>query len=218
MKKIVLSLFLGLGTLAMAQTSGTVSYNMEFSSDNPEMAMAVGMMQGSKMVFSFIPGKTKMESTIGTMMKMSSVSDTKAGKSLMLMEVMGQKTATPSQIKEEAEDKANPGPTVEKTTETKEIIGYKCVKNIVKSADGTEMIVWTTGDITASLAGQKQFGGVKIDGFPLEFTTVSNGMNIHFTATGYDKAVNKKGFSTKIPEGYTEMSAEQLQNMGGAAE
>jgi hypothetical protein len=40
-------------------------------------------------------------------------------------------------------------------------------------------------------------------------------MNIHFIATGYDKAVNKKGFSTKIPEGYTEMSMDDLKNMGG---
>jgi hypothetical protein len=215
MKKIVLSLFLGLGTLSFAQTSGTVSYNMEFTSDNPEMAMAVGMMQGSKMVFSFMPGKTKMESTMGTMMKMSSVSDIKAKKSLMLMEVMGQKTATPSNIEPAKEDPANPAPTVEKTTETKEIIGFKCVKNIVKSADGTEMIIWTSNDLTASLEGQKQFGGVKIEGFPLEFTTQSNGMNIHFIATGYDKAVNKKGFSTKIPEGYTEMSMDDLKNMGG---
>jgi hypothetical protein len=162
-----------------------------------------------------MPGKTKMESTMGTMMKMSSVSDIKAKKSLMLMEVMGQKTATPSNIEPAKEDPANPAPTVEKTTETKEIIGYKCVKNIVKSADGTEMIVWTTNDLTASLEGQKQFGGVKIEGFPLEFTTQSNGMNIHFIATGYDKAVNKKGFSTKIPEGYTEMSMDDLKNMGG---
>lgn len=216
MKKIVLSLFLAVAGLSIAQSTGKLTYTMDVTSDNPEMAMAVGMMQGSKMDLSFIPGKSRMDMSMGSMMKMTTITEVKKDVSLLLMDIMGQKIATESKISSgEKEAASTPKPNVEKTSETKEIIGFKCQKTIIRTEDGNEMIMWTTKDITASLAGQKQFGSASFEGIPLEFSTEANGMSIHFVATKFDKVVDKKGFSTKIPEGYTVMTEEELQNMGG---
>ena len=215
MKHLLLSiLFLAVAGTSIAQTTGQISYAMDFSSDNPDMAMALPMMQGSTMELYFMPNKSKIDMTMGTFMKMNTISDIKKNKGLMLMEVMGNKTATEMDLsKEEKEKKAEP--TVEVTTETKDIIGYKCTKTIVRDADGNEAIMWIATDLKASLKGQQQFGGSKIEGVPLEFSTVNNGMTIHFIATKFEKKVDKKAFNLTIPEGYTKVSEEDLKNMGG---
>ena len=75
--------------------------------------------------------------------------------------------------------------------------------------------MWIATDLKATLTGQQQFGNSKISGIPLEFSTVNNGMTIHFIATKYTKKVNKKIFSLKVPEGYTVMTEEELKSMGG---
>ncbi|TSJ46753.1 hypothetical protein [Fluviicola chungangensis] len=217
MKHLLLSiLFLAVVGTSIAQTTGQISYSLDFSSDNPDMAMALPMMQGSTMELYFIPNKSKIDMTMGTFMKMNTVADVKADKGLMLMEIMGNKTATEltSLSKAKKEETAD-APKVEVTSETKEIVGYKCTKTITRDADGNEMIMWVATDLKASLAGQQQFGGANINGVPLEFTTVNNGMTIHFIATKFTKKVDKKIFSLKVPEEYTVVTEEDLKNMGG---
>ena len=62
MKRILLSiLFLATVGMSVAQTKGQISYSMDFSSDNPDMAMALPMMQGSTMELYFMPGKSKVD-------------------------------------------------------------------------------------------------------------------------------------------------------------
>jgi len=214
MKHLLLSiLFLAVVGTSIAQTTGQISYSMDFSSDNPEMAMAIGMMQGSTMEMYFKPDKSKIEMTMGTFMKMNTIADVKANKGLMLMEVMGNKSATELDLSK-AETEKKEEPKVEVTSETKEIIGYQCTKTIVRDADGNEAIMWIAKDLKASLKGQQQFGNSKIEGVPLEFSTVNNGMTIHFVATKFTKKVDKKIFKMDIPEGYTKVSEEDLKNMG----
>ncbi|MNK55529.1 hypothetical protein D3C87_745420 [compost metagenome] len=218
MKHLLLSiLFLAVVGTSTAQTTGQISYTMDFASDNPEMAMALPMMQGSTMELYFMPDKSKIEMTMGTFMKMNTVADTKANKGLMLMEVMGSKTATELDLSKSDAEKTEDA-NVEVTSETKEIVGYKCTKTIVRDADGNEAIMWIAKDMKASLKGQQQFGNSKISGVPLEFSTVNNGMTIHFVATKFNKKVDKKVFSLAIPEGYTKVSEEDLKNMGGGGE
>ena len=217
MKHLLLSiLFLAVVGTSIAQTTtGQISYTMDFSSDNPEMAMALPMMQGSTMELYFMPNKSKIDMTMGTFMKMNTTSDTKANKGLMLMEVMGNKTATEMDLSKADKDAKPEDTKVEVTAETKEIIGYKCTKTIIRDAEGNEVIMWVAADLKASLKGQQQFGGSQINGVPLEFSTVNNGMTIHFIATKFNKKVDKKAFNLTIPDGYTKVSEEDLKNMGG---
>lgn len=216
MKHLLLSiLFLAVVGTSIAQTTGQISYSMDFASDNPEMAMALPMMQGSTMELYFKPEKSKIEMTMGTFMKMNTVTDVKADKGLVLMEMMGNKTATEMKLSDADKKENMEEPKVEITSETKDIIGYKCTKTISRDADGNETIMWIATDLKASLKGQQQFGSSKINGVPLEFSTVNNGMTIHFIATKFTKKVDKKIFSLSIPEGYTVMTEEDLKNMGG---
>ncbi|MDR0803383.1 hypothetical protein [Fluviicola sp.] len=216
MRQLLLSiLFLATVGASVAQTKGQISYSMDFSSDNPDMAMALPMMQGSTMELCFMPEKSKVDLVMGTFMKMSTVIDVKADQGLMLMEMMGNKTATELKkisTAKPAEDQA--GPKVETTSETKDIIGFKCTKTIVRDTDGGEIIIWVAKDLKAALQGQQQFTAKGIDGTPLEFSTEKNGMKIHFIATKFTGNVDKKIFSLKIPEGYTVMTEEELKNLG----
>lgn len=217
MKHLLLSiLFLAVVGTSIAQTTGQISYSMDFSSDNPDMAMAIPMMQGSTMELYFMPEKSKIDMTMGTFMKMNTVVDVKADKGLMLMEVMGNKTATEMKDLSKAEKaEKTDEPKVEVTSETKDIVGYKCTKTISRDAEGNETIMWIATDLKASLKGHQQFGNSKLAGVPLEFSTVNNGMSIHFVATKFNKKVDKKIFSMAVPEGYTVVSEEDLKNMGG---
>ena len=130
------------------------------------------------------------------------------------MEVMGSKTATELDLSKADADKTEEAK-VEVTSETKDILGYKCTKTIIRDTEGNEAIMWVAKDLKASLKGQQQFGNSKVNGTPLEFSTVNNGMTIHFVATKFDKKVDKKVFSLTIPEGYTQVSEDDLKNMGG---
>ena len=213
--KQLLTLFFIVVTSAMtkAQTTGHLQYEMEFSSDNPDMAMALPMMAGSKMDLYFMPEKSRLEMVMGRFMKMNSTVDVNTQKGMLLMEVMGNKTATEINLSNAiAENTTEPKTTV--TNETKTIIGFNCTKIIVQGEDGSEATLWVTKELMAALKGQKQFGNTEIEGVPLEFYTLTNGMTIHFTATNFDGNVNANIFSMEIPEGYKMVTEEELKNMG----
>ncbi|MNU69711.1 hypothetical protein D3C71_591020 [compost metagenome] len=216
MKQLLLSiLFLATVGMSVAQTKGQITYSMDFSSDNPDMAVALPMMQGSTLELYFMPGKSKVDLIMGTFMKMNTIVDIKSDKGLMLMEMMGSKMATELKKISAAKTEENAAaPKVEVTTETKEIIGFKCTKTIIRDSEGGETIMWVAKDLKTSLQGQQQFSAKGIEGAPLEFSTEKNGMTIHFIATKFQGSVDKKIFSLKIPDGYTVMTEEELKNMG----
>ncbi len=217
MKQLFFSLLLliVIKTASAQTTTGRVTYKMDISSDNPDMAMATTMMDGSVMDLFFSPDKSKMSMTLGMFMTMNTVVDVKADKSLMLMEVMGNKSAIETKLSELAKDAKKEDTKIETTTETKEIIGFKCKKAILKTEDGVEMIMWYTTDLIAALEGFQQFNTKGINGVPLEFATEQQGLKMHFTATKFEKTVDEKIFSLTIPEGYTLMSLDDLKNMSG---
>lgn len=113
MKQLFLSLLLLLVIkTASAQTTGQISYKMDFSTDNPDMAMALSMMEGSTMDLFFIPGKAKTNVQMGSFMKMVTTTDIKLGKGLMLMEMMGSKTATALKISDTAKKEETEKPQI----------------------------------------------------------------------------------------------------------
>jgi GLPGLI family protein len=216
MKKNVqlLCLFICMTFAGFAQMKeGKITYDMTFSSDNPDMAMGVAMMQGSKMIMEFMPGKSRSEVSMGTMGTMVTVADEKADKALMLMNMMGMKYAVETKISDaKKEEGEKPNYKVEITNETKEIMGYKCTKAIMTSDEGT-MVMWFTKEITAYTSGQNYYND-QMPGFPMSFTMQQSEMNIDMTVTGLEKKVDKKAFDMSVPEGYEVKTAEELQMMG----
>lgn len=206
---------LSLGSLSAQITEGQLSYKMEFSSDDPQMAAALPMMEGSTMLLQFMKDKSAADVTMGSFMKMNSIVDLKQDKGVILMDMMGQKIANNIEsISKKKGDVDKLGKPV-MTTETKKILGFNCKKYIVKgSGDEGDTILWITTDIKTSLMGQEQFSN-GVDGVPLEFSTMQKGMKVRFEATKFDKNVNKDIFSLAIPEGYRVMTQEEMESMGG---
>jgi GLPGLI family protein len=210
---LTLLLFIGLSLSAVAQLKkGVVSYDVNFSSDKEEMAMVSTMMAGSKMIMSFLPGKSRTDISMGMLGNVSTISDSKTKKTLTLTEMMGTKNAVESKI-ESTESKPN-DQTIEITNETKTISGYNCTKANVTTADGNTLVIWFTKDIVAFTQGQNYMNS-KIPGFPMEMTIVQDGLTIEFKATSVETKVDKKLFKQSIPEGYEIKTEEEMKSMGG---
>lgn len=202
-------------------TKGKIIYVIEASSDNPQMEMAVSMMDGTSMEMVFDGNKTRVDASMGTMMSMTSISDGDANSILMLMdmEMMGTKLAIPTtitEVEESAESMGTKETDVTLVNESKKIAGYKCKKAIVKYPDGNEFTFWYTKEIKVQTGGQSNLS-VDLPGLPLEFEVGQQGLKLKYCVKSISKDLGEDPstiFSFDIPDGYTEMTYDQLMNMG----
>jgi GLPGLI family protein len=222
MKKILFLLSLVLTTsAAFAQTEGHISYKIDATTDNPDMQMAIGMLQGSTMDIYFKDKATRSEMKMGSMMTITTITNESSNEMLMLMSGMMGNNAIKSPL-EQPEDVADSAVVADAEVtlidETKEIEGYSCKKAIVTSEDGIESVFWYTDQIEVSTKGQRYFN-TKIPGFPMQFEINNRGLKMTITVVEIDKKLDKKKssslFNMEIPQGYTEMSMDDLQKMGG---
>jgi GLPGLI family protein len=198
-------------------TEGHFTYSIEMKSDNPDMQMAIGMMQGSSMDLYVMGAKTRVDMKMGTMMEISTITD-QSDKVLMLMGGMLGKNAIVTTISELEKNKADyTEPTLTLIDETKTINGFICKKALLTDADGNESLFWYTEDIVVSKKGQSYLNA-NVPGFPLEYSININGMTMSLNIKDIVKKLDKnqkKNFEIKIPEGYQEMTLDQLQGLGG---
>lgn len=218
MKKTILSIALTVLTFVSANaqlTEGHVQYNIDMSSDDPEMEMAVSMMQGSTLDLYFSENKSRTEMSMGSMMKISTVTNVKSDEVLMLMSGMIGKKAVKSSLSElEAEAGEKPDYVVELIDESKEIEGYTCKKAVLTDQDDNEMTFWYTEEIEVNKKGQNYLNE-DVPGFPMEFELNQNGMIMSMTVSLFkDSLEDDSVFDIKIPEGYEEMSMDDLKKMG----
>lgn len=220
MKKIILSFVFVSSFIisSFAQLSeGHIAYKIDVSTDNPEMQMGIGMMQGSTMDMYFKDKVTRAEMKMGTMLTVVTISNESSGDVLMLMSGMMGKNAiktTTTDIDKANEDK----PVFEVTLvdETKAIAEYTCKKAIVTDEEGNETVFWYTEEIEVSKKGQSSMNEL-VPGFPMQYEINKNGMKMMLTATKIDKELDSNStelFEMTIPEGYQTLTAEQLKAMG----
>lgn len=221
MKKLLLSLTLIVGSITVnyAQIKeGHVTYKIDISTENPDMEMVVGMMQGSTLDIYFKEKMTRAEMKMGSMMNMTTISDEKSGKLLMLMSGMIGKKAISTTTEElsSKDEKEKPKYEVELVDETKEIAGYKCKKAILTDEEGNESTFWYTEEIEVSKKGQNYLNE-NVPGYPMQYEINNSGLVMGMTVTNITKELSKsdlKLFDMAIPEGYAEMTMEELQQMG----
>jgi len=221
MKKLLLSLTLIIGSITVnyAQIKeGHVTYKIDISTENPDMEMVVGMMQGSTLDIYFKEKMTRAEMKMGSMMNMTTISDEKSGKLLMLMSGMIGKKAISTTTEElsSKDEKEKPKYEVELVDETKEIAGYKCKKAILTDEEGNESTFWYTEEIEVSKKGQNYLNE-NVPGYPMQYEINNSGLVMGMTVTNITKELSKsdlKLFDMAIPEGYAEMTMEELQQMG----
>jgi GLPGLI family protein len=219
MKSILFFFILLIGSFSInAQlTEGHFTYSIEMKSDNPDMQMAIGMMQESSMDLFVLGSKTRVDMKMGTMMELSTITD-QSEEVLMLMSGMFGKNAIVTSVSELEKNKEEfPEPTLTLFDKTKNIKGFTCKKALLTDADGNESLFWYTDEIVVSKKGQSYLSS-NVPGFPLEYSIKVNGMTMVLTVSEIVKKLDKsqkKNFEIKIPEGYTEMTLDQLQGLGG---
>jgi len=168
-------------------------------------------LQNLSMVVYFSGDQLRVDMNMGLLGTTTTIADAKTGKTLTLMNMMGNKLAV-NEVPEEAQDLKW---TVETTDVIKTIAGYECRKTLIKS-DQTSMVYYVTDKIAAPKI-QSQFQLDIIDGYPLEIDMTSGGLAFTMVATAvFPESVPASRFSMEIPAGYELMTPdEMLQMLGG---
>jgi hypothetical protein len=217
-KFALLAFTMTIGMRAFAQT-GTISnctIDYKIKLDDPNMdPMAKMMMSSAKMSMSFMDQKSRMEMNMNVMMKTVAINDEANKKSLVLIDMLGQKKAMvpeddPTDLKNKYDAKST------KTGKSKTIAGYKCDEYIIKTTEGDEMHMWCAAAIQPK-SKATDFSFKNVSGFPLEMDMNQDGMKFKMTATkvSLDK-LDASLFSTAVPKGYTLTTQEEMmENFGG---
>ena len=223
MKKITLlfALFVVATTTAFAQlTEGHVSYEIKVSSDDPDMAMAIMMFEGSTMNLYFSGDLARTDLDFGALISMTTVANNKTGDVLVLLGgMMGNRGVVTTQTEMKADEGETTGETkVELQKGKKKILGYKCKKALIIDENGNEMVYWYTKAIKSQNPDVNSPAN-KVPGFPLELESNRDGMLMTFVATNIEKSLTEDTKTEKlsliIPEGYEEMTYEEFSNFGG---
>jgi GLPGLI family protein len=199
---------------------GVINFEISFPDNKFDAATLAQLPKLMIMTVGEAQSKTVLDAG---MFSQSTITDANTKTSVTLMDIMGQKMLikkTKEEIEKEIEK--NPSPKIVLSDETKEIAGYTCKKAEITTMDpdqGDKEITFTVY-YSEELGNEKlNFEGLfrGLNGLPLEYNIDANSMKMKFTATSVKKQkVTDKDF--EIPEGYKEVTKEELQNMFGGGQ
>lgn len=185
---------------------GEITFKITYT-DLPAEAEMMKAMLPTKLLVFMKNEKSSTEQTVMGMIETKNISNTKTKKTFALINMMGNKTYTESNI--ETGDVTNEFEVIKKT-ETKNIAGYKSNKAILKTKDGVEMVYWYTNELPG-YQGQN-IPNVGLDGFPMEFEINQQGMKIKMSVTSVEKkTVSDSVF--EIPADYVKKTEEEMKKM-----
>lgn len=204
---ITLLLVLTSFNMTVKPFEGDVNFKIDYLEMPQEMKSMESMLPKQlKMTFGGDKAKIQQEIMGGSQII---ISDEANHEGDMLMNMMGMKIhvhMTKAEL--EMEEKAMEKPTIKLLSGEKKILGYNCKKAQATTKDGT-VELWYTQEIDAKNKDFKE-----IDGFPLEYTAIQDGLKMQFTATSVEsRKVDMAEFD--VPSGYTTYSLEQLNQMFG---
>lgn len=212
-------LFVFLAVSAHAQKNNAhIQYEMNFSGNDQ-----AAMFSGSLLDIYFAPDNSKMVlNMMSGMVKMDMRMDVKSKKGIMLLDMMGNqkyKTLDADDIEKNDKEEQAEMPEIKYLKEYKDIAGYKCQKALLSVKDQPEpMVIYFTDKIEMPKGFEqytKQLNMSGIKGFPMAMELNTPEMKVNITAKAVDlNKQSKKIFELKAPEGYTEMTEEDLQGMG----
>ena len=217
-RNVLVIVFISVYSILFGQESmGKITYQIDFSSEDDQLKATLGFLQGSKMDVYYQDQFTRSEMSMGSMMTISTITDTIGENVIVLMDGVNGKTAikTPMSEIEELEDTTIASPMY--LEEYKEILGFSCQKVIVENAAGEKSNYWITREINAARVGQNYLSN-EVDGFPLEFELYNKGLKMHLTAINYSNHLEGLNtdelFNNYIPKGYRILSKEELFQTG----
>lgn len=192
-------------------SEGKIVYKLDLGKTEMDF-LQKQLFESAKLTIAFKDALMKTEFDM-TMVGTTIIADANTKTGLMLMSIMGNKTAARMTAKE-FEEKDKGKYTVEYLDETKEIAGYKCKKAVIKLENGGSLSLFYTDDIQpAKLNTDFTYEGV--NGFPLEMQVDMNGMVITMMASKVDGSpLPADYFNMQIPEGYTETDINSFGKFG----
>lgn len=201
-------------TQIYAQTkTGAVTYDMTMP-DNEQMAQ----MGSNTIKISFTEKSTATQmDMMGGMISIKTITTDKNNikDTRMLMDAMGSKYEITGEAENMGKNDFGSLKDAESVTydkkDTKEILGFKCYKAVVKMNTGGVSNFY----ITEAIATQgKATDKLKLNGFPLEIEAGEGDTKVILKATAFEKTVSDKCFV--VPEGYKKVTQEELQQeLGG---
>jgi hypothetical protein len=225
MKKLLFSfsIFLMAMTYMSAQTVLGEGYiKMEIvdaTSDDEQMAMGLEMMKGTQTEIFFMGGKSLSKmNMMGGMVETTTLFNSETEEMDMLFNMMGQKMHVSSTAAERAltqNEQAALAKEMEVTydeSDTKEILGYKCVKaNIAHPSiqDGMTFSMYITRDIKADPKMIQGLQDIKIEGFPLEYVMSMPQMTMTISAVELKKEVDASVFKLDTG-GYEKLTLQEF--------
>lgn len=187
---------------------GIITYTIKYSQLSDDLKDMESMLP-SEMIFSIKGSKIKIEQELmfGSQVVISNQEEKTAE---ILMDMIGQKIHIHVSKEEiEAEETNVKTPEVTYVKETKKVAGFTCKKALVKTADGSVLVMWYTDKISVK---HKDFQ--YLNGFPLEYEISEEGMTMHISASKIEeKELGNDHFG--VPDGYTTMTMAELSQMGG---
>ncbi|HOS47872.1 MAG TPA: DUF4412 domain-containing protein [Bacteroidia bacterium] len=178
---------------------GKITYSLSFP--DLDLPAAQKAFLPTESITYFKNGKSRSESEGLMGMKTITISTDK--EIIMLIDVMGNKSAVRKDVSEETKPSK-----VEITSEKKNIAGYNCQKAIISNGADDKIIMW----VTKSITGGGNWGGTfdKIEGAPMEFSMNNGGINFKMSAISVkEEKINDNLFV--IPEGYKEMTEKEIK-------
>ncbi|MBC7886205.1 MAG: hypothetical protein H7X99_12065 [Saprospiraceae bacterium] len=192
------------------------------NSDDPQMAMNLEMMKGSRTDLYFKADKyvTYMD-MMGGMVKMKIYVEQVKEEMNMFFDMMGQKmwiesTFDKAQSAQQKEISAKSNIVYDKA-DTKDILGYKCYKMTVTNPEmeGVTVNGYVTEDIKTKANLIQGFQSLEFAGYPMEFTIGNPQFSMTMTAIEINDKVDDAKFVYDT-KGYKKMTMEEFQkSMGG---
>lgn len=207
MKTILLSACLLFITLIHSQDVSVI-YDVKIDKAPKEVKKAIKDMPESRLTMKYSGKKTYSHLNLMGLYKQTVVFDQESEKGFLLMEVSGKKIMV--KMNKAQIDEFNRGkdiqPVVQEIKGKKKILGYDCKKVEMKTSEGNSYTAYYTPDITS-----RHENFPYLEGFPLEYTTEQNKMELTLTASALDSKTKIRPSLFEAPtSGYTELSFEDL--------
>ena len=190
---------------------GKIEYSISYKDLPPEMQQAEGMLPKNQSIW--IKGsKNRFEQNMAQVSTVV-ISDSQAGTSVILMDMMGQKYKMDIAKEEmDAMIKGQSDPVITYVAGTKEIAGYTCKKaEVMMDGFDEKAIFYYTEEIPPVQV--KGMEALSLDGMFMAYEASTQGMTISIEVTNIDKGpVTDDKFI--VPAGYSEMPA-QIKSMMG---
>lgn len=198
-------------TVLVAQINdGYIHFDVKFDDEGLSEQEKAMLPSEAEMWFSGEQMLMRMPSAMGMETKVL----TRGDEMYVLMDVFGNKMAIKSG-KDESRKAAKGNKTYKLktvTTEKKMIAGYECTKAIMTGEDGDEMVIWFSPDL--KVRGDWYYNMEGVNGFPLEFSSSSNGMKFKMIAREV-KAEKPGQERFLLPADYKIMTQSEVQKMFG---